>query len=196
MKSAIAFRFSVEASKLGFYYLWTFTFREALPVPEARRLWSAGLRELRRSVGFLGLRVFEMHKEHGLHVHALTTKFFNVRGIRHIWQGGSTCFKGGRVNVVTIPKSDGHYLGKYLSKQRRPDCFKGVRLWASFGGFPSEKVKDIVCDSPFTRVYHMLKAAFAEFASLPFAQRAQAVSNVRHNRPWNSWMGISLAPAP
>src|SRR5439155_18701075 len=43
------------------------------------------------------------------------------------------------------------YLCKYLSK-RRPGCLKRARLWSAFGRVGRTRVKDVVIDTPMSRL--------------------------------------------
>jgi hypothetical protein len=113
------------------------------------RLWNEFLTLLKRHHGFRGVRVLELHDEHGVHFHVLTDKRFPIRKMLDL--GGRYGF--GRTNVKTVKDVAGGvaYLCKYLSK-RRPPCLKRVRLWAAFGEVERTRVSDIVSDSPFVRV--------------------------------------------
>lgn len=74
MKSRSAFEFTVrkmlrQSRKL---YFWTFTLREVHSLTEAMQLWNAFLTVLKRKVQFRGVRVLELHEEHGCHFHVIT----------------------------------------------------------------------------------------------------------------------------
>ena len=77
-----------------------------------------------------GVRVSELHEEHGLHVHLLTNQFIDVNTAREIALKAGW----GRIHVMQMPPEHAGYVGKYLSKER-PPCFNSWRLWA-----PSEKI--------------------------------------------------------
>jgi hypothetical protein len=56
-----------------------------------------------------------------------------------------------------MPSEHVSYLAKYLSKER-PECFHRWRLWAGFGkGWEWTKVKDIIRETLFSRVYQACK---------------------------------------
>jgi hypothetical protein len=63
----------------------------------------------------------------------------------------------GRIHVARMPSEHAGYLAKYLSKER-PECFKRWRLWAGFGvGWEWTKVKDVIRETLFSRIYHACK---------------------------------------
>ncbi|MES2439899.1 MAG: hypothetical protein V4584_12555 [Verrucomicrobiota bacterium] len=73
-KSEAAFLLSCDRlAKQGRLYFWTFTFAEVLDLVDTRKRWNHLLTLLRRRwPEACGLRIFELHKEHGLHVHLLS----------------------------------------------------------------------------------------------------------------------------
>jgi hypothetical protein len=153
-KSKAAFLFASQTLGKQRLYLWTFTFRELLAVNETRKRWNHLLTLLLRQWPNLqGLRVFELHREHGLHVHLVTNQFIDVKRARELAaQSG-----WGRIHVTPMPSEHCGYLAKYLSKDR-PECLYRWRLWAGFGkGWEWTKVKDVIQDSVFSRVYRACK---------------------------------------
>jgi hypothetical protein len=157
-KTKVAFQYSCRT--LGeTVFFWTFTFRECLDVKEARKQWNTFLTRLRkRYPDFSGVRVFEMHESHGIHVHLLTRRWLSVVALREII---ATARKTawGRIHVVRAREGVGDYLAKYLSKER-PPCLKGWRLWAGFGDWEWTRVKDIEVESPLSLIYRACKEAF------------------------------------
>lgn len=141
-KSHIAFKFNVEklfeGSESGVYF-WTSTFRQVLTVKQASRRWSAFAKDLVRELGVFGIRVYELHDEHGLHIHWLIDRFVPVQIVRLI----ATRHGFGRIHAKRCGKWVGDYLAKYLSKEVRAACLKGKRLWAGFGSGTWCRVKDI-----------------------------------------------------
>src|SRR5207248_10363067 len=87
-------------------YLWTFTFKELLAVRETRKRWNHLLTLLLREWPNLqGLRVFELHEEHGLHVHVVTNQFIDVNRARELAiQAG-----WGRIHVTPMPSEHAGY---------------------------------------------------------------------------------------
>lgn len=186
-KSRFAFECSsakIPANRKGNLYFWTFTFPTVLDLREARAAWSKFLKLFRRQkkyFRFNGLRVFEMHENHGLHVHVITANFLWVNDVRALWRSVG----GGRIHVKPIPFERRNYVAKYLTKSGRPECLKGARLWAAFGDFDNTRIKDVVIDSPFTRVYNTLSASIRVFKHLKWWIRQGAVLNVLAGKPWH-----------
>lgn len=152
MRTKEAFLFSVERllAETGELYLWTLTFRE---VPEsddwAMGQWQDACRDARREFkGVHGLRVIELHKNHGLHIHLLLNRRFSVeRMLRIFWPHGF-----GRIHVCKADLAGGQYLAKYLGKRFKERLFTGRRrLWAAFGGFRACRNKDVEYDGPMQR---------------------------------------------
>lgn len=128
-------------------YLWTFTFRNRLEVSDACGRWQDLQRDLVRSVGFQGVRVYELHPGgHGLHIHVITSGRHDVRAVRHYAESAGF----GRIHVKPLPATGADYVAKYLTKARRSPELKGRRLWACLG-FKGAKVRDCVLDSPISR---------------------------------------------
>jgi hypothetical protein len=152
-KSKAAYLFATQTLGKESLFMWTFTFKDTLNIKDTRKKWNYLLTLLKRRWPKLcGLRVFELHKTHGLHVHLVTTRWIDVNHARQL----ATQAGWGRLHVVRIPAERASYLGKYLSKER-PDCFKHWRLWAGFGDWEWTKVKDVVFESLFCRVYRACK---------------------------------------
>jgi hypothetical protein len=153
-KSKAAFLFSSQTLGKQQLYLWTFTFAELLGVKDTRKRWNHLLTLLmRRWPNLQGLRVFEMHKDHGLHVHLITNQFIDVNCARELaHQAG-----WGRIHVARMPSEHAGYLAKYLSKER-PECLRRWRLWAGFGaGWQPTKVQDVIRETLFSRIYQACK---------------------------------------
>src|SRR5947208_3484228 len=150
MKSRSAFEFTVrkmlrQNPKL---YFWTFTFREVYSLKTAMGLWNQFLTLLKRKLGFRGVRVLELHEEHGCHFHVITDQRFEIQTILEF----STRYGFGRLHVrrVADPEKAVKYLCKYLSKAR-PGCLRGARLWSAFGKIERTRVKDVLTDTPMIR---------------------------------------------
>tara|TARA_B100000809_G_scaffold217497_1_gene223705 strand:+ start:1827 stop:2411 length:585 start_codon:yes stop_codon:yes gene_type:complete len=137
-------------------FLWTFTFSDVLELRVAKAVWKRARQELSRSIGFAGVRVFELHPGgHGLHIHVVASRFYPVQAVRKIW---SECY-GGRLHVCKLDYSRRHYVAKYLQKQGRCVALKGTRLWATFGGFKGVAVKMIQNMCGLSVWYRRLKAS-------------------------------------
>lgn len=164
-KSALIYniRLLSEHSKVRF---WTFTLPVVLHPVEAAAMWGDLARELKRSCGFRGVRVFELHPQgHGLHVHVLTPDYIPVQVVRPI----ALKMGWGRIDVELWDENTdvaGLYMAKYLTKQIkswRGVALKGVRWWGVFGKVPdSERVRvcDVQIDSPRRRIWDGIPAWF------------------------------------
>lgn len=130
-------------------FFWTFTYRDVHSLKFAMRLWNEFLTILKRKIGFRGVRVLELHDEHGAHFHVITNRRYKIRPILALGQR----YGFGRTHVEWVRDVAGGigYLCKYLAKPRAM-CLKGVRLWAAFGNIERTRVSDIIVDSPFVRI--------------------------------------------
>ena len=75
MKSQTAFEYTIrkmEAEESCSFGM--FTFRDVHSLKSAMALWNEFLTILKRKIGFRGVRVLELHDEHGVHVHVVTNK--------------------------------------------------------------------------------------------------------------------------
>ena len=155
-RSAAALRFTIDRMAEGgrILRMWTFTLPVLLDVPVACRSWSALLKRLRSELGFLGVRVFELHEEHGLHVHCVTNEYYRVNDVRAI----CSAMGWGRVHVCRVTKAP-YYVAKYVSKAARLGAFEGRRLWASFGKLDGCKVRDVQRDSLSVRCFRQAWAS-------------------------------------
>lgn len=154
-------------------YFWTVTFACAQSDWEGSRKFSLFLKHLQDVVGrtgWGGLRVVELHREHGVHYHMLVTERLAADLVRRVGR----CYGIGRVQVDRVHDFDDaiDYLAKYLSKQRRGPRTeqrqeivarmegpfvewdvkfvkaRSLRRWAAFGDIPRTRIKDLVNESP------------------------------------------------
>ena len=155
-KSKTAFLFSAQRLAATGLYMWTFTLKETMDIKDVRKRWNYLLTLLRRKwPQFCGLRVYEMHETHGLHVHLVTNRYVRVEDVRRL----AIKSGWGRIHVQRIQADRAAYLAKYLGKDREP-CLKGWRLWAGFGDWDWSRVKDIVLESPRSKIYAVCKAIY------------------------------------
>src|SRR5205823_12412044 len=100
MKSRFAFEFTVRKMlrQTGRLYFWTFTFREVHSLRAAMRLWNQFLTLLKRKLQFRGVRVLELHEEHGCHFHVVTNERFPIRQILALGER----YGFGRINVRRV----------------------------------------------------------------------------------------------
>lgn len=140
-------------------YFWTFTFSTLHSDWDCAKLFRDFLRHLRKHLGgdWGGVRVAELHKEHGVHYHALINRRLAVDEVRYV-----ASFHGiGRIFVCRARKESSAYLAKYLSKGKEgPLCKSGrrARRWAKFGEIDHVKVSDLENYSPmwvFRRNNHL-----------------------------------------
>jgi hypothetical protein len=151
---------------------------------------------MRQQAGLKGIRAFEMHPGgHGLHVHVVTESWFDVSEIRRLWTGRATEWEGGRIHAARVPVAQAAYIGKYLSKSKRPPCLKGARLWAGVGGFETNKVRDIECRSALANGIRFFRATLDGFKSLSFFAQKGYVSLLLKNALRES-IGARLIPVP
>jgi len=170
-KSEAAFRFSADRlAEMGKLYFWTFTFKETLDLKDTRKRWNHLLTLIRRKwPKACGLRVFELHESHGLHVHLLTNKHIDVNECRKLAKRSGW----GRIHVQRINKDRTGYMAKYLSKER-PKGLRGWRLWAAFGDqWEWTKVANIEIDSLYSRIYRGLANSYGWKGNQGFCQKSQ-----------------------
>jgi len=156
-KSLAALQLSLNtlASK-GTCYFWTFTLPDCVDLMVARKRWASLSLDLVRLVGWSGIRVFELHENHGLHVHAVVCGRYNLRLVRLLSRKNGF----GRVHVKRMTTGGINYIAKYVSKTYRDQfpCLKGMRLWAWAGSDKSEstKVSNIVIQSRLASITRSL----------------------------------------
>jgi len=127
-------------------YLWTLTFREVQADWRAQRAFHEFIKKFMLLEGRLirGLRVAELHKEHGIHYHMLVNVRMNIHIVRRL----AKPFGFGRIGVKRCDAGTGMYLAKYLTKQ---DRIPNIKRWGSIGGQFTVKTKDVEIDSLFHR---------------------------------------------
>lgn len=131
--------------------MWTFTFVDAQTVETGSKLWSKALKDLVRYENFQGVRVYEMHENHGLHIHAVVNRYYPTKLVR----ARTERFGFGWPDVERIKSSGFEYVSKYLDKDRT-SAFKRRRVWSCFGGYKGVKVKNIETRSDFSTLYNAI----------------------------------------
>lgn len=130
-KTQTAFRWTVEDlfEHSQRVYLWTFTLVEAMPSWWIGPTWQK-LQDWLRATYFQpqGVRVFEWHRDHGLHIHMLVNRRIGVNELRRF----ARRLGFGRIHVVRANLGAALYLAKYLGKDRGKIPFSG-RAWARIG---------------------------------------------------------------
>ena len=182
-KSKTAYMLATQTLGKESLYMWTFTFAEVLNVKDTRKRWNHLLTLLKQKWPQLcGLRVFELHESHGLHVHLVTNRWLDVNAARELAKQAGW----GRIHVMRIPNERAGYLAKYLSKDR-PPCFKGWRLWAGFGEWDWTRVKDLICDSAFSRIYRACKEWLSWTGKRGFFDRMRFVGFLEMRSAAEDW---------
>ena len=92
----------------------------------------------------------------------------------------------GRIHVMRIPNERAGYLAKYLSKER-PPCLKRWRLWAGFGEWAWTRVKDLVCESAFCRIYRACKEWLSWTGKRGFFDRMRLVGFLELRTAIEGW---------
>jgi len=157
VKSQLALKWSIDdLAKRGKLRLWTFTLPCVLPIDLACKRWSDLCRDLVKECNFTGVRVFELHETHGLHVHVVTCEYYPVARFREIARRNGW----GRIHVCRC-NAEPYYIAKYVSKGKREGAFDGRRLWAAFGCFAkgvSTRVMDVESTGGKSVVYRVVES--------------------------------------
>ncbi len=182
-KSKAAYLFATQTLAKESLFMWTFTFKDVLDIKDTRKKWNYLLTLLKRKwPNLCGLRVFELHKTHGLHVHLVTNRWLDVNEARNLAAKAGW----GRIHVVRIAADRAAYLGKYLTKDR-PECFRHWRLWAGFGGWEWTKVKDVVFESLFSQIYRACKEWQGWTGNAHFFDRLRLVQWIERRTIEEGW---------
>jgi hypothetical protein len=124
MKSRTTFEYTIRKMEAqGKLYFWTFTYREIHSLKTAMGLWNEFLTILKRKIGFRGVRVLELHEEHGVHFHVVTNKRFKIRAILAI----AARYGFGRTNVKRITDVAGGIASVQIPVQAQGSLLRG---WA------------------------------------------------------------------
>lgn len=159
-------------------FFWTFTFTDVHNFWVYPIRWQAFIRDLVYNIygGRVGgLRVIEIHREHGLHYHALLNRRVWIRLVRDIGHR----YGIGRINVEKADWGAATYLAKYLDKKRFASRTKLVR-WHSVGNFKPVHTNNLVVDSPFNRYVK----AFMYLTQL------KRISNSLYERLWKEYYDL------
>lgn len=154
-KTQFAFRCTAERlfEQEAPIYFWTFTMRETLPDWCYSSVWSSMIRYLGNLYGgtLKGLKVIELHRDHGIHWHALLNKRVWVGQVRRIGRKIGV----GRIQVERVRNVPGtiKYLSDYLSKEiiDQTIFYSKCCRWGTVGGFRGTRVRDVEMDSEFHR---------------------------------------------
>lgn len=148
-KSQSAFLFSADRlfSEEPKVYFWTFTWAKPMPDWYYANCWARFIRDLSNLYGgtLRGLKVVELHKEHGVHYHCLLNKRIWVGEVRRL----AKRYGIGRVDVEEADFGGAMYLASYITPREK--LFAGCSRWGTIGGFKGCRVKDVEIDSSFHR---------------------------------------------
>jgi hypothetical protein len=110
--------------------MWTFTFKELLGVKDTRKRWNRLLTAMKRTWPELqGIRVFEMHKRHGLHVHMVTNERIDVVQARALAEKAGW----GRIHVTVMPAESEQ------GSSRLPQALEALGgIWRGLGAHQGE----------------------------------------------------------
>lgn len=155
MSSRTEFAFRCSAEKLfeqnSHVYFWTFTCKSVHPDWFYGSIWHRFIDDLQNLYGgtLKGIKVIELHENHGIHWHALLNKRIWAGEVRRL---GSR-YGIGRIHVKRADTGAIEYLCKYLTKQCKTDkvLYAKVHRWSTVGGFKGTRKQDIEIDSPFHR---------------------------------------------
>lgn len=148
----MAFTFTVERlfSFNEHVYFWTITFTET-PWDDD---WAMDMfQRFRRRVNHAeplvkGVRVSELHKQHGIHFHMLLNRRIPIERMKRIGRP----FGFGRMGVEVADPQSGTYLAKYLTKQYRiENDFGARRRWGTVGSFLACRCRDVEYDTNVVR---------------------------------------------
>lgn len=164
-QSALIFSVEKLARENRQLYFWTFTFKHTpLCDTEAMLDWNALHDRLKHHFPMLrGVRVAELHRNHGIHFHAIVNTRIPIARIKRMVKGSgflvgrNRYLDFGRMSVTKCDSATVYYLCKYLTKQyARENQFWHRRRWGSIGGFKGTKCADIEYDSMMHRNYRRL----------------------------------------
>lgn len=156
-KTEVAYRMSAEelfrVSKR--VYFWTFTFLDVQHDWVYSRMWARFWKDFTDHSNYFigGIKVAELHRDHGIHYHCLLDQRLPVDMVRRIGRK----YGIGRVQVAVAKWQDATYLTKYLGKGYNSGLAKHIRRWGTVGAFKGTQVRDLQVDTAFTRALMAVK---------------------------------------
>lgn len=197
-KSTVALNFSIQSLVKGRKncYMWTLTIPDPNYNVKSVKLYSKRFTRffflLRRLYPeFAGVRVYEFGENFGrLHCHFICVKRLDMKKLLPI---AAKCGVG-HMNVKRIPSARAGYISKYVGKQLQHReqrlAVKGLRRWGRIN-FEGSKVKDIVCDSAFSRVargvYRIIAPVF-----ITHRERSRYLRRVMSKIKWDLYDWLNL----
>lgn len=129
-------------------YFWTFTFRQTHSDWDGSHCFSEFLNHLRKTLDgdWGGVKVAELHREHGIHFHCLINRRLPIDIVRRV----AELHEFGRIQVEPADKLACNYLAKYLTKRTHNKIFaqsgRSLRKWEAFGPFKHQatRLKDLI----------------------------------------------------
>lgn len=163
-RNQAALVFSVEklAGMSKQLYFWTFTFKSTPICDEFAMMdWNALHNRLKHYFPMMrGVRVAELHINHGIHFHCIVNIRIPIQRMKRICRGSgflagrNRYLDFGRMSVTKCDSQTVYYLCKYLTKQYATDNnFWHRRRWGSMGGFRVTRLEDVEYDTPVHRNY-------------------------------------------
>jgi hypothetical protein len=152
-KSKAAFLMSCEKlfEDYGTLYFWTFTFKEVHPDWYYSYAWARFMRAMQNLYGGMlaGVKVTELHQNHGIHYHCLLNRRVWVGEVRRIGKRHGI----GRVHVRVAHGGEAKYLSKYMSKRETGGrvLSKYIRKWSTVGPFVGIKKRNVEVDCSMSR---------------------------------------------
>jgi len=150
-KTEAAFIFSVQRlfAQYSKIYFWTFTLTKVYPDWYYSQCWAHLVRDLHHlySGNIGGVRVIELHKNHGIHWHCLLNQRVWVGEVRRIGER----YGFGRVHVKVADENVASYLLPYIKKDIRQgnEFFGGCARWGTVGTFKGLRVRDVEVESRY-----------------------------------------------
>lgn len=134
-------------------YFWTFTFRTVHSDWDASHCFSEFLNHLKKVLDgdWGGVKVAELHKDHGVHFHALINRRLAIDIVRRV----AELHGFGRIQVEKADKKACNYLAKYLTKNQHNKMFartgRSLRKWDAFGPIKKQatRLKDLTNESTY-----------------------------------------------
>jgi hypothetical protein len=164
--------------------MWTFTFVEVHEVKDAVGRWQLCLHQLRKVLGFYGVRSFELHPGgHGLHIHVATSGSFRVEQVYEI----AKQYGFGRIDVRWKTRDRLSYVAKEISKNMKARGWAyRRRVWAAFGsaaGWVKTRCRDVEFTGPMSAA--MDNQRFRGWRGLGLIRRAR-------REYLAEWTGVSV----
>jgi hypothetical protein len=151
-------------------YFWTFTMVEVMPDWWYGLTWNKFIVQLQKLYGgeIAGVKVVELHKDHGIHWHCLLNQRIWAGQVRRLGRG----YGIGRVHVKRAKEEDIDYCAKYVSKQfEDPEkkIMSQLRRWGTIG-FNPVQVRDVEIKSKFHDNMDIAKRIFGGQVPFLFTQ--------------------------